>query len=139
MSPEAIDAFLARPLIARLATSDNDRPRVTPMWFWWDGADVWMETSPTFANVRILRRNPNAALSVDEATGPFGLRAVLMRGPVELVETPADRVRATVRRIYERYMLPDELGSDAGREMLAAGHLLLRFRPARIVTWDTLA
>jgi len=139
MDPEAIDAFLARPLIARLATSDNDRPRVLPMWFLWDGADVWMETSPTFANVRVLRRNPNAALSVDEATGPFGLRAVLMRGQVELVETPAERVLDTVQRIYERYMLPEELASEAGRAMLAAGHLLLRFTPERIVTWDTIA
>lgn len=65
MSPEAMDRFLARPLIARLAMSDNDRPRVLPMWFWWDGTEIWMETSPTFANARILRRNRNAALAVE--------------------------------------------------------------------------
>ena len=137
MSREAVDAFLERPLLARLATSDDDRPRVLPMWFWWDGADIWMETSPTFPNARILRRNPNAALSVDEAIGPFEMRAVLMRGRVEVIEAPPERVMTVVRRIYERYMSPDERGSAAGRAMLTGGHLLLRFTPDKIVSWDT--
>jgi PPOX class probable F420-dependent enzyme len=139
MSRDAMDAFLERPLLARLATIDGDRPRVLPMWFWWDGADMWMETSPTFPNARILRRNPNAAVSVDEAIGPFEMRAVLMRGRVEVIDSPAERVTTVVRRIYERYMSADQRGSDAGQAMLAGGHLLLRFTPERIVSWDTTA
>jgi len=137
MSLDAMAAFLARPLLARLATSDDDRPRVLPMWFWWDGADIWMETSPTFPNARILRRNPSAALSVDEAIGPFEMRAVLMRGRVEVIDSPPERVITVVHRIYERYMSPDQRASAAGQAVLAGGHLLLRFTPERMVSWDT--
>jgi nitroimidazol reductase NimA-like FMN-containing flavoprotein (pyridoxamine 5'-phosphate oxidase superfamily) len=139
MSHEAMDLFLDRPLIARLATSENDHPRVVPMWFWWDGADIWMETSPTFANPRILRSNPHAAVTVDEAVSGFALRAVVMRGRVEIIEGPSDQVMATVRKIYARYLSADEQTSEAGRAMLLGGHVLLRFIPERTISWDTTA
>ena len=137
MGREAMTRFLERPVIARLATSDGDRPRVLPMWFWWDGSDVWMETSPTFANYRVLRRNPQAALTIDEALSGLALRAVLMRGRVEIIEEPQDEVMATVRRIHEKYLSPEERASDAGRAMQAGSHVLLRFIPDRTITWDT--
>jgi nitroimidazol reductase NimA-like FMN-containing flavoprotein (pyridoxamine 5'-phosphate oxidase superfamily) len=139
MSREAMDRFLARPLIARLATSDGDRPRVLPMWFWWDGTDVWMETSPTFANYRIMRRNPHAAVTIDEALSGLAMRAVVMRGRVEIIEAPLDQVMATVRRIHERYLSPEEQASAAGRAMRLDSHVLLRFTPERTITWDTTA
>ena len=137
MSPEALDRFLARPLLARLATSVGNRPRVLPMWFWWDGASVWMETSPTFANFRVLLRNPHAALTVDEALSGLAMRAVVMRGRVEIIEAPLDVVMATVRRIHDRYLSAEERASDAGRAMQLGGHVLLRFIPERTITWDT--
>lgn len=139
MSREAMDRFLARPLVARLATSEGDRPRVLPMWFWWDGTDIWMETSPTFANARILRRNPQAALSVDEALSGLAMRAVVMRGRVEIIDAPPDDVMATVRRIHGRYLSPAEQASETGRAMLLGSHVLLRFIPERTMTWDTTA
>jgi nitroimidazol reductase NimA-like FMN-containing flavoprotein (pyridoxamine 5'-phosphate oxidase superfamily) len=137
MSRPAMDAFLSRPLIARLATSDNDHPRVLPMWYLWDGTDLWMETSPTFANTRILRRNPNAAVTIDESLGGFRLRAVVMRGTVELVEAPRERVMEMVGSIYARYLSREERDSPAGQGMLETGHLLIRFTPERIISWDT--
>ena len=137
MSRDAMDRFLARPLLARLATSDQDRPRVLPMWYWWDGTDLWMETSPTFANARILRRNPHAAVTVDESIGGFGLRAVLMRGSVQLIESPHSVVMTTVDRIYSRYLTAAERASETGQAMLESGHLLIRLTPERIISWDT--
>jgi nitroimidazol reductase NimA-like FMN-containing flavoprotein (pyridoxamine 5'-phosphate oxidase superfamily) len=139
MSREAMDRFLARPLLARLATSDGDRPRVLPMWFWWDGTDVWMETSPTFANYRVMRRNPHAAVTIDEALSGLAMRAVVMRGRVEIIEAPVDQVMATVRRIHERYLSPGEQASADGRAMRLGSHVLLRFIPERTITWDTTA
>lgn len=137
MSREAMDRFLARPLIARLATSDDNRPRVLPMWFWWDGTDLWMETSPTFANYRILWGNPRAAITVDEALSGLAMRAVLMRGRIEIIEAPLEDVMATVRRIHQRYLSPEEQASEVGRSMQLGSHVLLRFTPERILTWDT--
>jgi len=137
MAPGDIDRFLARPLIARLATSLRNRPRVLPMWFLWDGTDIWMETSPTFPNARILRQNPHAALTIDESDGGLQFRAVVMWGVVELIEAPPERVADTVQRIYIRYLGEDGLEEATPQRMLANPHVLLRFRPERIVSWDT--
>jgi nitroimidazol reductase NimA-like FMN-containing flavoprotein (pyridoxamine 5'-phosphate oxidase superfamily) len=139
MSREMMDQFLARPLIARLATSEGNRPRVLPMWFWWDGTDVWMETSPTFANFRVLRGNPNAALTIDEALSGLAMRAVVMRGLVEIIEGPPEVVMTTVRRIHDRYLSALERASEDGQAMLEGSHVLLRFVPQRTITWDTTA
>jgi nitroimidazol reductase NimA-like FMN-containing flavoprotein (pyridoxamine 5'-phosphate oxidase superfamily) len=139
MSPAALDAFLARPLIARLATSRRGQPRIVPMWFLWDGSSVWMETSPTFVNVRILRDNPLAAIAIDEAVGPLRFRAALMQGEVEIVAGPPEMVLDMARRIYARYLKADELAS-AGEAMLRGSqHVLLHFSPRVIKTWDTTA
>ena len=137
MSPEALAAFLQRPLIARLATSLNDRPRVLPMWFRWDGSSLWMETSPTFRNYRVLQKNPQAAVAIDESLGGLRLRAVVMRGEIGLIESPKHVVHDGVRRIYERYLTPDEM-IGAGQEMLnGARHVLLRLTPSTMRTWDS--
>jgi nitroimidazol reductase NimA-like FMN-containing flavoprotein (pyridoxamine 5'-phosphate oxidase superfamily) len=137
MSPQALDAFLERPLIARLATSARNRPRVLPVWFLWDGTDIWMETSATFPNARILRENPHAAIAIDEAVGPFAFRAAIFRGVVDVIAEPYEDVMRMVRGIYRRYLSDDELASVEGEMVLSAHHVLLQFHPRRVITWDT--
>ncbi len=136
MTPAALEAFLALPLIASLATSIGDEPRVLPMWFRWDGTSIWMETSPTFPNYEVLRRNPKAALAIDQSLGGLQVRAVIMRGHVEIIEGSDDIVHDGVRRIYERYLDPDAM-RGAGKEMMTnARHVLLRFQPTMTISWD---
>jgi nitroimidazol reductase NimA-like FMN-containing flavoprotein (pyridoxamine 5'-phosphate oxidase superfamily) len=135
MTPEGRDRFLARPLIARLATSEQDQPRVLPMWFLWEEPFVWMETGADFPNAAILARNPHAALVVDESDGALGLRAVVMRGKVDIIRDPATVV-AMLDRIYVKYLGRDGLAAPEVQAMLAGEHVLLRFRPTFEKSWD---
>jgi nitroimidazol reductase NimA-like FMN-containing flavoprotein (pyridoxamine 5'-phosphate oxidase superfamily) len=136
MSPAARERFLARPLIARFATSENDRPRVLPMWFLWEDPFIWMETGADFPNTAILQRNPHAAIVVDESDGALGLRAVAMRGTVEIVRDPVD-VATLVERIYVKYLGREALDTPPVRAMLAGEHVLLRFAPTFEKSWDS--
>lgn len=137
MSQDQADAFLARPLIARLATTMNDRPRITPIWYRWDGSSLWMETSSTFPNVRVLKRNPWAAVTIDESLGGLRLRAVIFRGRIEMIAEPTTAVREGVVAIYRRYLSAPEMAST-GEAMLTGGsHVLLRLDPEQTMTWDT--
>jgi nitroimidazol reductase NimA-like FMN-containing flavoprotein (pyridoxamine 5'-phosphate oxidase superfamily) len=137
MTAAQVEAFLARPMIARLATSLDDRPRILPMWYRWDGSALWMETSPTFRNYRIIKQNPRVAVAIDESLGGLHLRAILMGGRVEIIEEPEDFVQAGVRRIYQRYLDADEM-RELGEEMLTgARHVLICLRPATMKTWDS--
>lgn len=136
MPAEDREAFLARPLIARLATSLDDQPRVLPMWFLWDGASILMETGAGFPNVRVLAANPRAAITIDETVGALGLRAVVMRGVIEIVRDP-DVVAAAIRRIYVKYVGEAGLETPEVQDMLAGEHVILRFRPGSETSWDT--
>jgi nitroimidazol reductase NimA-like FMN-containing flavoprotein (pyridoxamine 5'-phosphate oxidase superfamily) len=53
---------------------------VTPIWFVLDGDDVVLTTSSSGVKGRALRRDPNAALCVDEPSGTW---------PAELGQRPA--------------------------------------------------
>lgn len=137
MSSAGMNAFLDRPLIARLATADGLQPRVLPMWYRWDGTSLWMETSPTFANYRVLSRNPRAAVTLDESLGGLRLRAVVMLGDVTIIETPKAAVENELRRIYRRYLTHAEM-MTVGSDMIRTGsHVILKFDPRRVTTWDS--
>jgi hypothetical protein len=108
------------------------------MWFLWEAPDVWMETGAGFPNAAILRRNPHAAIVIDESDGGLGLRAVVMRGTVEIVTAPV-AVAAMVERIYVKYLGQAALATAPVRAMLTGEHVLLRFTPTFEKTWDTIA
>lgn len=99
-----LDAFLSRPLVARVATTG---PKVRPVWFLWENGAFWWLTGSWAQLPEDVEENPAAALTVDTcdlATGE--VRQVIARGRIEIL--PYDRDRA-VRKL-RRY-----LGTDTSR------------------------
>lgn len=105
---------------ARLAyTAVDGDPRVIPIGFVWNGAQLVLFTVPAAAKVRALQRNPRVAITIDTIE-PWPPRVLLVRGaaslepvdgcPDEYVEagrkvTPAevaDDWEAGVRALYEQ-------------------------------------
>ena len=86
-----LDAFLALPLIARVATTG---PTVRPVWFLWEQESFWWLTGKWSRLETILARDPRVALVVDTcdlATGQ--VRQVTAAGTATL--TPFDAKRAS--------------------------------------------
>ena len=128
MRTEDVSAELAKPISrellsssvpARLAYTGRDGgPRVIPVGFWWDGAQVLVFTVPSSAKVPALNRDPRVAITID--TQGFPPRVLLVRGTAELTEVegvPDEYVAASkklmppeqfdgwlagVRALYER-------------------------------------
>ena len=97
-----LDAFLARPLVARLATSG---PTVRPLWYLWEDHEFWWLTGDWSRLTTLLERDPRVALVVDTcdlATGE--VLQVTARGTA--VIEPFDVERA--RRWGRRYLGEDE-------------------------------
>lgn len=100
--PFDLDAFLARPLTARMAT---DGPSVRPVWYLWEERAFWVLTGPWTKLFQRVREDPRVALVVDDcdlATGE--VRQVIAHGRAEL--RPFDVPRG--RRKLSRYLGPDE-------------------------------
>jgi hypothetical protein len=105
--PFDVDAFLARPLVARVATNG---PTVRPVWYLWEDRAFWILTGPWTKLFGRVRADPSLALIVDECDVHTGVvRQVIARGRGELL--PFDVPRG--RRKLVRYLGTDESRWDA--------------------------
>ncbi|MFD4989090.1 pyridoxamine 5'-phosphate oxidase family protein [Streptomyces sp. NPDC058374] len=97
-----VHAFLARPLVARVATAG---PTVRPVWFLWEDGAFWWLTGAYAGLGRRLVADPSVALVVDTCDLATGrVLSVTCRGTAEVV--PLDRGRA-VRKLT-RYLGPEK-------------------------------
>src|SRR5436305_13490967 len=127
MTPEEIRAFLSHGTrTAKVATSGpGGQPHVMPVWFALDGEELVFTTWGDSVKGRNLRRDPRAAIVVDEEVAPYAF--VHIRGQVTLSEDLQQLLRFATA-IGGRYMAPDG-AEEFGRRNAVAGELLVRLRP----------
>ncbi|MFD8492895.1 pyridoxamine 5'-phosphate oxidase family protein [Amycolatopsis sp. NPDC059657] len=131
-----LDEFLARPLIARVATNG---PTVRPTWYLWEDGAFWILTGPWARLTSKVRSDPAVALVVDEGDIATGLiRQVIARGKAE--ELPFDVPRG--RRLLVRYLGTDEsrwdrrFSSYLHDDPVEKGTVWLRVRPETVAAKD---
>ena len=136
LTKEEVDDFLAKPVIARLATVKPDgSPYVVPVWQQWDGESMFIIPRSRSSFVEHIRHEPRVCISCAD-DGP-GHRRVLIEGVAEIVEGPAmmaGLMLEIARDMAVRYMGPDGpkyLGVTADRP-----RYLLRVRPTAMRSWQ---
>lgn len=135
MTPEEIKEFLAGPVVARVATIDeNGLPYITPVWQEWDGEAMWIVPRERSAWVQHIKRNVNVAISCAEDSGTYS--RVLMRGKAEVVFGPAPmsgKCLDVANRMARRYLGehgPEYLVPTYGRP-----RYLIKFVPDSMTSW----
>ena len=131
MTPEEIRAFLSHGTrTAKVATSGlGGQPHVMPVWFALDGEELVFTTWGDSVKGRNLRRDPRAAVVVDDEVAPYAF--VHIRGRVTLSEDPDELLRFATA-IACRYMGADR-AEEFGRRNAVPGELLVRLRPERVI------
>ncbi len=131
MTPDEIRGFLSHGTrTAKLATSGSGgEPHVMPVWFVLDGEELVFMTWGESVKGRNLRRNPRAAVIVDEEVAPYAF--IHIRGQVTLSEDPEELLRFATW-IGGRYMGADR-AAEFGRRNAVSGELLVRLRPERVI------
>jgi PPOX class probable F420-dependent enzyme len=135
MSTEERDAFLAEERTCRVASIGGDgSPHVTPLWFAWDGASLWLTSIVRSQRWTDLQRDPRVSIVVDGGTEFMELRGVELRGRVEVVgEVP--RTGEPVPELAR----PEQIFADkyaGGRVHHDGRHAWLRITPDKMVSWD---
>ena len=135
MGPEEVDAFLAEERTCRVASVGGDgAPHVTPLWFVWDGAALWLTSIVRSQRWTDITRDGRIAVVVDAGDDFMELRGVELRGRAEPVgEVP--RTGQPVPELDE----PERLYADkyAGGVVFHDGrHAWLRVVPDKVVSWD---
>ena len=133
-----IEAVLAEPVLARLATTNPKtmQPHVVPVWFAWDGKNVWISSFVSTRKIWELKNNPQGAVLIESKQEGGKLQAVLLEGPVELVTEPRQLVNEIASRIYVRYLGTDGLMEKEPQSWLKdPENLLIKLTPKRIISW----
>jgi PPOX class probable F420-dependent enzyme len=102
---------------------------VMRVWFVLDGEELVSTTWGDSVKGRNLRRNPRAAVIVDEEVAPYAF--VHLRGHVTLSEDLEDVLRFATA-IGGRYIGAERAG-EFGRRNAVPGELLVRLRPERVI------
>lgn len=133
-----IEAVLSEPVLARLATTNPKtmQPHVVPVWFVWDGENVWISSYVSTRKIRELKKNPRGAVLIESKQEESKLQAVLLEGPVELITQPRELVREISNRIYIRYLgLEGVKAPDPQSWMNDPENMLIKLTPDRIISW----
>lgn len=110
-------------------TRADGRPHVTPIWFVLDGDDVVLNTHETSAKARALRRDPRAALCVDDQEPPYSF--VMLEGTAAMFDD-LDELRRWATVIGARYMGADR-AEEFGVRNGVPGELLVRLRVTKVI------
>ncbi len=97
---EAERLLESRPLMAHLATSVDDRPHVTPVWYRYEDGVVSLSIGGR--KLENVRANPRVALSIQHAEGGDAKWMVALRGTARVVEDEQE-AEAAIGRINEKY------------------------------------
>jgi len=132
--PFDVEAFLARPLVARVATAASDgAPTVRPVWFLWEEGALWWITGSYSVVSRHLAADPRVSVVVDTCDlQSLEFLQVLMHGRAEVVAFDADLARRKLRR----YLGQDEATWPTDFTDFGAQDRLVRFVPHRTVVRD---
>jgi nitroimidazol reductase NimA-like FMN-containing flavoprotein (pyridoxamine 5'-phosphate oxidase superfamily) len=133
-----IEAVLAEPVLARLATTNPKtmQPHVVPVWFAWDGENVWISSFVSTRKIRELKINPQGAVLIESKQEGSKLQAVLLEGSVELITQPRQLVREIASQIYIRYLGLEGVKEAEPQSWLNdPENLLIKLTPARIISW----
>jgi hypothetical protein len=129
------DEFLATQRTCRVATIGTDGPHATPLWFGWDGHDLWLYSITRAKRWADLQRDPRVSAVVDAGVEYDELRGVEITGSAEVVgevpRTGADvpALAAIERTFARKYMGGDQMFHDGT-------HAWLRVVPTKIASWD---
>jgi nitroimidazol reductase NimA-like FMN-containing flavoprotein (pyridoxamine 5'-phosphate oxidase superfamily) len=130
-----IEAVLARPRFCFLAQTAEAGPRVSPLWFLWEDAAVWVVARLDGRSYpERVREDPRTAVAVVDFDATTGrVEHVGMRGTATL--EPYDAARA--ERLFAKYLGADrEAWPAMFTDLEADAYRLIRVDPETVVARD---
>ena len=131
MTPEERRAFLSHGTrTGKLSTvRASGAPHLAPIWFVLDGDDMVFTTGAESVKGRNLRRDPRAAMCVDDQAPPYSF--VVVTGSVTLSHD-LDEMLRWATAIGARYM-GEERAEAFGRRNAVPEEVLVRLVPSHVV------
>jgi nitroimidazol reductase NimA-like FMN-containing flavoprotein (pyridoxamine 5'-phosphate oxidase superfamily) len=134
-----IVTLLDKPVLARLGTADPKtcQPHVVPLWYRWDGDNVWISGFGSTRKFRELVANPNCAILIEPADAKESkLQAVLFEGRAEIITEDREMIEQMSTQIYLRYLGEEGIEDLEPQSWIHdPQNLVVRLRPEKIFAW----
>lgn len=130
-----LEALLAEPNIARIATADpiTLQPHVVAVWYLWDGESLWISSFDSTRKNKELQKNPKVSILIDTSESAADIRWALFEGTAELIKAPVELMVEMTTRIYTRYLGPDGvLAPDPQSWIHDPENTLIKLTPKKI-------
>jgi hypothetical protein len=126
-----LDTFLARPLIAHLATASPEGPRESPVWFLWEEGVVWLVGTFRDSFPKRISGEARCAIGfVEFAVDQGVLLHVGMRGTAAIERLD----EARLNRLLRRYLGEEKTWNPLFVEtVIGKLDLMVRFAPDSVV------
>ena len=121
-------ALLTRNRVARIAYSLHDRVDIEPVHFVFRGESMYIRTA-SGSTLSALRHHRYVAAEVDEVRSLFEWRAVVVHGPVEILDREVDDLRYDEALAYLRELVPQAMTDE---DPVPARNVLLRIHANEI-------
>jgi nitroimidazol reductase NimA-like FMN-containing flavoprotein (pyridoxamine 5'-phosphate oxidase superfamily) len=139
MSKQEIEEFLSTPKVARIATIQNRKPHVVPVWYYYDGTNILMSTTKGARKAKNLQTNPNVSITIDDVEGKLedisflNAKAVIIEGIGELKD---DINNSFAKKMYERYVGKNAFSNPMVQFSVNLPRYILVVKPTKIISWD---
>ena len=139
MSKKEIEEFLSTPKVARIATIQDGKPHVVPVWYYYDGTNILVSTTKGARKAKNLQTNPNVSITIDDVEGKLedisflNAKAVIVEGIGELKD---DINNSFAKKMYERYVGKNALSNPMVRFSVNLPRYILVVKPTKIISWD---
>jgi nitroimidazol reductase NimA-like FMN-containing flavoprotein (pyridoxamine 5'-phosphate oxidase superfamily) len=139
MSKEEIESFLSVPRVARMATVNNGKPHVVPVWYFYDGTNLVFTVTKDTKKVKNLKENSNVSIAIDVIEGQPGNssflngKAVIIEGEAEIKD---DTDHSVAIKMYERYAGKEALNNPMVQFSINLPRHILVVKPRKILSWD---
>jgi PPOX class probable F420-dependent enzyme len=109
------------------STRPDGRPHVVPIWYWWDGHDIYFSTPSNTQKVRNIAQQPWVIAHAGD-----GDDTIILEGSAEIVTDRAERERINTYYM-EKYVDPH---SGAKASFLDSDDLLYHIRVQHVMVWE---
>ena len=116
--PEQYLDILHSTALAYIATlGPKGEPRVSPVWFGWDGTQLFFSMTKGRQKYRNLLREPRVAVAIADPTNPY--RSLELRGVARIDDDPTHRFANVLSQKYlHRDTTPEESPLDEERVVI---------------------
>jgi len=133
-----IEETLNEVVLARLATANINtcQPHVVPVWFLWDGENIYISAFTSTRKVKDLQGNQKCSILIEPAVGEGKLQAVLLEGTCELISESRQLVQEISLRIYTRYLGEDGVLAEEPQSWSKdPENTIIKLKPERVFSW----